>query len=745
MRTRELLLAALSIVPLLVRPATAEDDPFVTDLQHCRDLTRRRSFTSARDGYDKLFETYANDPRVFANLPEIEHDVLLCEFQKGRKAPSGTDLFGPSVKSLSMSSRRIEMVFEDGTGAQGWTTLAGDLRMLDVRFDDEVQITAPANGGKGSTSKGADPRAESGVHLRALVFLEPDFSGGYFVLPSFGGSLLSDYERGDIEAPNVIIPAKHRIFHLKDGKFELLEVSGGGDRPGAGSWSQVTRKGDVLSIDTGRCGGTKLKHKSHTSGFVAVESTFGTIGGARTSLKVTGKVDKQFLQERISALDEQQFAAWKTTCDRSAVFPKWVIDGPAKREERVPPLPPDVSARLREPSMLFLRSVERWDVMEARVFARQLEKVGGAVGLFAGGLLKRLDGAYGAAEAEFTRTIDMSPRFGAVYVERAFCRLARGAEEEAQSDLDRAAELDAGNPRLYFALTALCLRSGDLERAQGVISSAAGKGAWSETLEALAHHVGAAANGPKRQREYKYASTHFDVRSDVSLQSSTEIARELEDALRTYVRQFRPFPDRKHAARVYIFSSREAYNAYADELGWDASHTAGAYVPTLRVLIAWIPEDRPEFVRTLRHEGFHQYVHNFVDGLPHWFNEGYAEYFGNSVVEGSRLKDDGRDAEYARIWEAVGTPEFTPLDKLLRTSGSEFMANADTHYPESWLLIRALESTSDKDLRKLLPAFFDAMLAGKSADEARAEVLDPHLSEIQREFERQVEDVRTTR
>jgi hypothetical protein len=605
MRTRWLLAAALTIAPLLVHSAAAEDDPFVNDLQHCRDLTRRRSFTSARESYDKLFETYAEDPRVFASLPEIEHDVLLCEFQKGRKRPSGTELFGPSVKSFSLSSRRIEMVFDDGTAAPGWTTPAGDLRMLDVRFEDEVQITAPADGGNGSTSKGANSRTRRGVHLRALIFLEPDFSGGYFVLPSFGGNSYDEYARSDIAAPNLIIPSLHRIFELKAGKFELLDTSRGGSDPELGSWAQVTRKGDVLSIDTAFHGGTKLKDKSHTSGFVAVESSYGTTAGSRTSLKVTGKIDKQFLQERISALDEAQFTEWKATCDRSAVLPKWVIDGPAKREERVPPLPPDVSARLRDPSRLFLRSVESWDVIGVRVLAVQLEKMGGAVGVFARGLLQRLNGAFGAAEAEFTRTIDMSPGFGAVYVERAFCRLARGAEEEAQNDLDRAAELDAGNPRLYFALTALCLRSGDLDRAQTVISTAAGKGAWSESLEALARHVGAAANGPKRQREYKYASTHFDVRSDVSVQSATEIARELEDALRTYVRHFRPFPDKKHAARVYIFSSRDAYNSYADELGWDASHTAGAYVPTLRVLIAWIPEDRPEFVRTLRHEGFH--------------------------------------------------------------------------------------------------------------------------------------------
>jgi hypothetical protein len=42
-------------------------------------------------------------------------------------------------------------------------------------------------------------------------------------------------------------------------------------------------------------------------------------------------------------------------------------------------------------------------------------------------------------------------------------------------------------------------------------------------------------------------------------------------------------------------------------------------------------------LRTVRHEGFHQYLDRMLPETPVWLNEGTAEYFETAVLAGGRV------------------------------------------------------------------------------------------------------------
>ena len=42
---------------------------------------------------------------------------------------------------------------------------------------------------------------------------------------------------------------------------------------------------------------------------------------------------------------------------------------------------------------------------------------------------------------------------------------------------------------------------------------------------------------------------------------------------------------------------------------------------------------------TVQHEGFHQFAHAVIGGdIPTWLNEGLAEYFGEALFTGGRVR-----------------------------------------------------------------------------------------------------------
>ena len=97
-----------------------------------------------------------------------------------------------------------------------------------------------------------------------------------------------------------------------------------------------------------------------------------------------------------------------------------------------------------------------------------------------------------------------------------------------------------------------------------------------------------------------------------------------------------------------IYADRGEYlDALAAEGLTNLAWTAAYWCPARRELVACLSEGgEPELRRTIRHEGFHQYLSYATSMIPAspWLNEGYAQYFEDETSVdwglGARLADE---------------------------------------------------------------------------------------------------------
>jgi hypothetical protein len=247
----------------------------------------------------------------------------------------------------------------------------------------------------------------------------------------------------------------------------------------------------------------------------------------------------------------------------------------------------------------------------------------------------------------------------------------------------------------------------------------------------LAAGLAALAAGPAQAKWLRAESPRFVVYSDGD-----------ETVLRDYVKDLEAFdgvlrslhgldanavPPRK--LEVYLVRSREQLHVtYPDA----SEGIAGFYAPTTVDVLAVAIRTKPSGVSNVTHDRvpsgwaldgqqivFHEYTHHFMlqyfpYGYPAWLVEGYAEYFGPTVVTPERVEvgvlDEARGPE---LWSS----RWLPLRDVLAKNVSQIERERRTwFYAEAWLLTHYF--MSDPERYRQLGRYMAAV--GKGADPVKA-------------------------
>lgn len=229
-----------------------------------------------------------------------------------------------------------------------------------------------------------------------------------------------------------------------------------------------------------------------------------------------------------------------------------------------------------------------------------------------------------------------------------------------------------------------------------------------------------AIEGPRWVRTFESTSDHYRVRSDIDRNTCLQVARELEYALNLYNRDLARDAcsrDRDEPYAVYVFSGMEGYSTYCEGLFGDRKpNTAGIYSPVLEQLVIWNLPAREEMLRTVRHEGLHQYLDAVVPNAPRWLDEGLAEYFETASLKRGVRTAGTPNAQHVALLSDEATP-WTPLAELVTSSPEAFYARGEVHYAEAWALVHYL-LRSDASTHRRFDAFFDALRSGEEASDA---------------------------
>lgn len=707
--------AALAQDTKPAKPAEPRPDPMEAEVESIHTLGAGQS---GRAAIDKFFAAHANDPRVLSYLPSLESDLRRCLFRLSGPQPSAIQLLGRGATKYEVSSGRAEFRVEALTEDAGWLDAGEGVRSFDALFDGDVSVEMPA-----------------GPALDATVLLgfDSETRGAYVFVPV------------DWRGPSGDVSKQLTAFRFDPDLNSLVNLGGGplvfGStlrvRYAISKAGVIVEKTESKDWGNGTRDARTFADTKYRRGFVAVK------GGARfdpTGLTIVGRLDPVYARRQIAEADARRFRDWRSAkWDRVSSLPKWVLGleaAPGTWANTVPSSCPE-SARV---DIVELQRAAFESPSRAKVMKPWLGLAGAAAD-WQDALFAFAERRYGESEAAARKVMSSDPAFAGAWVLAGRCLLARGADESALPLFEEARRLDAKFAPAIDGLALAAFRAGDTGRMHALLADETAAGVSTLLSMDLRRALLRLRRGPDWKKRFDGYSTNFVVSGDTSIAVCNDTAKILEEASDIFGRQFRRLP-RRTRARVRVFSGFESYADYVSDLGADPSNTLGMYLPNLRELCIYLHEDRPELSNTIRHEGFHQYIHDFIDDVPIWFDEGFAEYFGFSRRERSKARV-GQVGEQQELLARAYLPRFSPLDRMFLMEPEEFMAQANVHYVESWAVVHMLRETVEPSLKGVLDRYVDAIFAGRSQRQAYCDVLAPVVGAMEAELRNHVNGLRS--
>ncbi len=303
----------------------------------------------------------------------------------------------------------------------------------------------------------------------------------------------------------------------------------------------------------------------------------------------------------------------------------------------------------------------------------------------------------GEAEKCFEKTLKLRPDLAAAHVSRAVLRMQERKFPEAREALlaAQAAKAPAGEVQRLLKLV------------EGEIASA----------------------GVSREAVFTKETAHYVVISDADKALVDLIALHMEAIYGFYTTKFPKVAAGTVKFPVLIYRDQASF-----QKGTGADQRVlGIYSPYLKKLVVpvnpkdkWKPGQVPDeqnlrnTLLVLYHEGFHQYIHAYLERPPQWFNEGLGDFFGASRWDG-RKGGFGIGVNSWRlpdVQRVVKQGKHQPLSKLLQMTQGEFYGPAaPLYYAQAWSVIYFL--WSDEELfRGLLEPYYRELRKGRGLREA---------------------------
>ncbi len=220
---------------------------------------------------------------------------------------------------------------------------------------------------------------------------------------------------------------------------------------------------------------------------------------------------------------------------------------------------------------------------------------------------------------------------------------------------------------------------------------------------------------------------NYRIRTDAGEEFANLVAGHMESIYEEYRRRFPDYEQRSPGRRftINVFSRRRDYN---DAIPSRVRGTAGVFIPGQR-LLASFKEGRTQeqVLRTLYHEGFHQFLHEYVGtDVPLWVNEGFAEYFSEATWDGNRFRTGQRPWQRLHVVQsAIEEGKHIPLRELFLVDNDEWLAavreddtRANLQYSQAWSVVHFLVHARGGRFRERLFEYLRSISAGDSRAKA---------------------------
>lgn len=315
---------------------------------------------------------------------------------------------------------------------------------------------------------------------------------------------------------------------------------------------------------------------------------------------------------------------------------------------------------------------------------------------------------YADSLVEYDRAIAIAPRYGHAYLMRSMAKLRMGDAKGALADAERAEKLAKEKAGAKYEEDADPLLKAVLEKAKHEVEGPS----WGATT-------------------YERESANYIVRTPVSQAFADDISEHAELIYKTYTSIFPKIEKEKRKFVILAFADAAQYHANGGP-----PQAAGHYDPIIRKLHIYKHENDADTKIVLYHEGFHQFIHDYLDDAPQWFDEGLGDFFGptekiekkdrsGKVISTSmRLRANPWRLELIQL--AIRRGRVRPWRELMLMSHAELYDPEwiGIHYAQAWSIIYFLirgGAAPDQPAGphfKLLNAYFTALRKGDGEAEA---------------------------
>jgi hypothetical protein len=220
-----------------------------------------------------------------------------------------------------------------------------------------------------------------------------------------------------------------------------------------------------------------------------------------------------------------------------------------------------------------------------------------------------------------------------------------------------------------------------------------------------------------RENWTEIRSAHFTVISNAGEHEGRRIALQFEE-VRALFEQLYPKlkVDSGKPTIVFALRNEDSLKLLIPSYGQNSKsmHIAGFYHPSYDKNFAVIRTDvsgtGPLSFRSLYHEYTHAFFRYNFRGLPLWLDEGLAELYGNTSIEGKQASVGLPNENQLRYLQAN---QLLPLDQLVAIDRSSPLYNTSDHagvfYAESWALVHYLQFSQELQKQDMLNKFLAAL------------------------------------
>jgi len=693
--------AVLIVFAALATPdVRAKDDEgeagFDKGVKTVRLLFKKRKWKDAKKKFAKLLEEHRDQDYVRAQLPLVRELTFECAFREKHGEPHPKDLVGGKLEAYHRQSSEVRIRYDRRALASHWIR-SKDIWICPASFDGPHTMTI-----KGSRY----PYRSS-----ALLFfcMEEDKA----ILVNFGLTPEVASHRG----------LRPSIGELEAGRKTTLK-EGKRSRAKGGEKFELSVKVKARSVHSYLGNKPMLKAPKDPKRWGQV----GFTGLKRHEEVVISGRCKRWIQGLIDAEDQKRRATFKKTYREVDEMPLWLMEKGEARQSTgavAPrtewPVELDGTTKAIAHSVAFLIGIGQGD--KALAVLHENDIVPEVVRDFLEAKAQRRRGHFKKALALFGKVRSKAPEFLEAIEGEALMFARLRETDRATAVYDELLERYPGDATLHVNWSLTLMRQGRLTEADKLVKAALGRGVSSDNLLLVARLLQKSRSGPPFGRKSEYKSRHYHIVSDIDHGICVEAARYLEQLhaslSRTLERPGKSTGDKLH--KVYLFSGQAGYlSYYKDLMAVDARGSAGLYSPLLKQLLIWSQPSKKEMMRTVRHEGFHQYLDRVLPNAPRWFNEGLAVYYETATMSIARMQV-GQYREDCQ--KTVMQHQVVPLRRFFRLDDAAFMRKAPVHYAQSWAIIQLLLRT-DKEHKQLFKKLWDSYRDTPDHEEALAAVLD---------------------